>query len=84
MQALKLILAQGLSQKQDLAAAWTLDGVDSNDVAVMNKIKKKVHFYRCQLHFKINVSVLPPIHVAMHTVCDWSNVFVENHFRKTY
>lgn len=39
MQALKSVRAQESSQKQDLVVVLTLDGVDSNDVAKIDKIQ---------------------------------------------
>lgn len=44
MQALKSILAQESVQKRDLVAELTLDGVDNNDVAKIDKVENSQNF----------------------------------------
>lgn len=44
MQALKSIQAQESGQKQDLVAELTLDDVDNNDVAEINKVENSQNF----------------------------------------
>lgn len=48
MQASKSILARESNQMQDLVAELTLDGVDNNDVAKINRIQTIAFAKWCQ------------------------------------